>query len=85
MNPTFLHNTGWNDDYIDMIRDDAGRSLMGARQEKWFYNRLTESHKRGAAWRIIGNQIIFSTIAEEWEGVVSLYGDNWNVRENFFF
>jgi alkaline phosphatase D len=27
-----------------------------------FYNRLVESSKRGAAWRIIGNQIIFSRI-----------------------
>tara|TARA_R110002060_G_scaffold59738_5_gene69563 strand:+ start:596 stop:796 length:201 start_codon:yes stop_codon:yes gene_type:complete len=35
---------------------------MGPRQESWFYSKLSESSKRGAAWRVIGNQIIFSRI-----------------------
>jgi alkaline phosphatase D len=38
--------------------------LIGSRQENWFYNELLESSKRGAAWRIIGNQIVFSRINE---------------------
>jgi alkaline phosphatase D len=54
----------WNTDYVHSISNDAGRTLMGSRQENWFYNRLSESSKRGAAWRIIGNQIIFSRINE---------------------
>jgi alkaline phosphatase D len=49
-----------NDGYIHKISDDAGRSLMGSQQENWFYRKLSESADRGAAWRIIGNQIIFS-------------------------
>lgn len=47
----------WNTDYIHAISNDAGRSLMGGRQESWFYNQLSSSQDRGAAWRVIGNQI----------------------------
>ncbi|KAI0183921.1 PhoD-like phosphatase-domain-containing protein [Xylaria flabelliformis] len=64
----------WNDDYIDLIRDDASRSLMGSHQENWFYNELSKSSKRGAAWRIVGNQILFSRIYESY----GLSGDNWS-------
>ncbi|CAJ2502024.1 Uu.00g048770.m01.CDS01 [Anthostomella pinea] len=64
----------WNDDYIDLIRNDASRTLMGSRQENWFYNQLSNSSSRGAAWRIIGNQIIFSRIIESY----GLGGDNWS-------
>lgn len=67
---------GWNDDYIDLIRDDASRTLMGSRQENWFYNQLTKSAERGATWRIIGSQVIFAQIA----GSNGPSGDNWNVR-----
>ena len=35
---------------------------MGPRQEKWFYDQLSDSAARGATWRIIGNQIIFSRL-----------------------
>ena len=66
---------GWNNDYIDHIRDDASRTLMGSRQENWFYRQLSSSTERGATWRIIGNQVIFSYIFEE-DG---LSGDTWNV------
>ncbi|RYP54975.1 hypothetical protein DL768_000291 [Monosporascus sp. mg162] len=64
----------WNDDYIDLIRNDAGRTLMGSHQENWFYNQLTASSERGATWRLVGNQIIFSTIRESY----GLSGDNWS-------
>ncbi len=59
----------WNDQYIYEISDDAGRSLMGGRQENWFYNSLIESANRGAVWRIIGSQIVFSRInTTSWYG-----------------
>jgi alkaline phosphatase D len=54
----------WNTDYIHEISNDASRSTMGPRQESWFYKQLTQSSKRGAKWRIIGNQIIFSRMNE---------------------
>ncbi|OTB18438.1 hypothetical protein K445DRAFT_55136 [Daldinia sp. EC12] len=64
----------WNDDYIDLIRNDASRTLMGSHQENWFYNQLSKSQSRGATWRIIGNQIVFSHIVESY----GYAGDNWN-------
>jgi alkaline phosphatase D len=54
----------WNTDYIHEISNDAGRSLMGSRQENWFYNTLSSSAERGAAWRIIGSQTVFSKVNE---------------------
>jgi alkaline phosphatase D len=52
----------WNTDYIHEISNDASRTLMGGPQEQWFYNKLSESHNRGAAWRVVGNQIVFSRV-----------------------
>lgn len=46
-----------NTDYINKIKDDAGRSLMGSRQEAWLQRNLIESANRGAHWRILGSQI----------------------------
>jgi alkaline phosphatase D len=34
--------------------------MMGSRQEHWFYNQLSASAQRGATWRIIGSQTVFS-------------------------
>lgn len=47
---------------------------MGSHQENWFYNSLTQSKKRGATWRVVANQIIFSKIEESY----GLSGDNWS-------
>ncbi|TPX12916.1 uncharacterized protein E0L32_006796 [Thyridium curvatum] len=71
-----ITSLGWNDHYIDLIRDDPARTLMGSRQENWFYKSLSESKDRGAAWRLVGNQIIFSRIFSNDKGALS--GDNWN-------
>lgn len=54
----------WNTDYIHEISNDAGRTMMGSRQENWFYNSLSASAARGAAWRIIGSQTVFSKVNE---------------------
>ena len=36
---------------------------MGPRQEAWFYKQLIRSHKkRHTRWRLVGNQIVFSTM-----------------------
>lgn len=69
----------WNDEYITMISDDPSRTLMGSRQENWFYRSLSESKERGATWRIVGNQIIFSRITENYGSGEIISGDNWNV------
>lgn len=51
----------WNTHYVHEISNDAGRSMMGSRQENWFYNQLISSK---AAWRVIGSQTVFSRINE---------------------
>ena len=48
---------------------------MGSHQENWFYNQLSKSAQRGATWRVVGNQIVFSHIIE----ASGESGDNWNV------
>jgi phosphodiesterase/alkaline phosphatase D-like protein len=66
----------WNDDYVAELVDDAGRSLMGSAQENWFYRSLSESKNRGATWRVIGNQIIFSRMNNS-----AVYGDALNADQ----
>ncbi|KAK4186812.1 putative Phosphodiesterase/Alkaline phosphatase D [Podospora australis] len=65
-----ITSLGWNNNYINLIKDEASRSLMGSRQENWFYKSLTKSKERGAKWRVIGSQIIFS-------GSSGAGTDNW--------
>ncbi|KKY20427.1 putative alkaline phosphatase [Diplodia seriata] len=50
----------WNTEYIHEIQNDAGR----------FYNQLTKSKNRGAAWRLIGSQIVFSRLNQSTTGGV---------------
>lgn len=54
----------WNTHYVHEISNDAGRSMMGSRQENWFYNSLIQSANRGATWRVIGSQTVFSRTNE---------------------
>ena len=53
----------WNTHYVHEISNDAGRSMMGSRQENWFYSQLIASHQRAAAWRVIGSQTGMSKLA----------------------
>lgn len=50
----------WNKHYIEQIHDDAGRSLMGSRQENWFYGEMKRSSEREATWRVVGSQVVFT-------------------------
>jgi alkaline phosphatase D len=52
----------YNTDYIHAISNDASRTLMGPRQEAWFYRTLKESAARGATWRLTGSQTVFSRL-----------------------
>ena len=54
---------------------------MGSQQENWFYRNLIESSQRGAMWRIIGNQIVFSRVnVTSWFGTFEnpFNGDQWD-------
>jgi alkaline phosphatase D len=68
----------WNDNYIAKLINDAGRSLMGSLQENWFYKSLSTSQRRGAVWRIIGNQIIFSRMNNSAVYGSALNADQWD-------
>ncbi|KAJ8468710.1 hypothetical protein ONZ51_g9467 [Trametes cubensis] len=59
---------------IDSIADEESRSLMGSEQENWFFDTLSASKERGAIWRIVGQQIVFTQLNESgfdvdaWDG-----------------
>ncbi|CAO1615251.1 unnamed protein product [Parajaminaea phylloscopi] len=54
----------YNTAQVAAISNDTQRSLMGGKQEAWFYDELVKSNKRGATWKIVGQQIIVGHIAE---------------------
>jgi alkaline phosphatase D len=52
---------------------------MGSHQENWFYRKLSESKERGATWRLVGNQLIFSRIEDASRKGDKFSGDTWDV------
>jgi len=38
------------------------RTLLGAKQEAWLFDSLRASKSRGARWRVVGQQILFSPV-----------------------
>ncbi|TBU35768.1 PhoD-like phosphatase-domain-containing protein [Dichomitus squalens] len=50
---------------IKSIADEMNRSLMGSEQEAWFYETLSNSKARGAVWRVVGQQIVFTMLNED--------------------
>ncbi|EIW60084.1 uncharacterized protein TRAVEDRAFT_145154 [Trametes versicolor FP-101664 SS1] len=54
----------YNTAVIDSIADETDRSLMGPSQESWFFNTLAASKQRGAIWRVVGQQIVFTQLNE---------------------
>ncbi|KAF8201444.1 PhoD-like protein [Pholiota molesta] len=54
----------YNTEYVNTIAAFANRSLMGAAQEKWFFDTVSESQNRGAVWRVVGQQIVFTQLNE---------------------
>lgn len=55
-----LLNVGGNNKEVEELIDLENRTAMGFGQERWFYDQLSRSSDRGAAWRVVGNQIVFS-------------------------
>ena len=47
----------------DVARMDGGsRSLLGEAQERWLFDRLRASKRDGTRWRLLGQQIMFSSL-----------------------
>ncbi|CAK5264257.1 unnamed protein product [Mycena citricolor] len=55
-------DVNYNHDLVVALSTVQNRSLMGPAQEKWFFHTLSESQTRGAVWRIVGQQIVFSQL-----------------------
>ncbi|KAJ3857001.1 PhoD-like phosphatase-domain-containing protein [Lentinula lateritia] len=49
---------------INTLAAYPNRSLMGFEQEKWFFDTLSQSQDRGATWRVVGQQIVFTQLNE---------------------
>ncbi|EMD38317.1 hypothetical protein CERSUDRAFT_48966, partial [Gelatoporia subvermispora B] len=64
------------DVHVNSIADVTNRSLMGTEQENWFYSTLSQSKERGATWRIVGQQIVFTQLNES--GVCMSPADAWD-------
>ena len=47
---------------VDALNDPK-RMLLGAAQEKWFFDQLRASQRAATPWRIIGQQIMFSRLS----------------------
>ncbi len=56
---------------------DPARSLLGAEQQAWLFDRLRGSKSRGARWRLIGQQVMFGQLSDAREGCVT-HPDQWD-------
>ncbi|TLS24902.1 hypothetical protein PpBr36_08878 [Pyricularia pennisetigena] len=65
-----------NTDHVDKIKGDASRSLLGPKQEAWFYQKLKESSSK---WRLIGSPVMFSHTMVGRNGEVNV--DAWDGYE----
>jgi alkaline phosphatase D len=52
------------------------RTLLGAEQEAWLFDRLRASQRAGTAWRVLGQQVMFSRLTPPGQGV--LVADAWD-------
>ncbi|KAF8609462.1 hypothetical protein BDV93DRAFT_464745 [Ceratobasidium sp. AG-I] len=57
-------DTYYNTGYVNSIHKGENRSIMGLKQENWLNTQLINSQSRGAVWRIIGQQIVFTQLNE---------------------
>lgn len=54
---------------------DPGRTLLGADQEQWLFETLSDSERSGTIWRVLGQQIMVSPVS--FDGV-DFNPDSWN-------
>lgn len=69
---------GGNSGTVEKMVDWQNRTIMGFAQEKWFYDQLSESSTRGAAWRLVGNQVVFSRMTLGILGDTPFNRDQWD-------
>ena len=69
---------GGNSAAVEKMVDWQNRTIMGFAQEKWFYEQMSESSSRGAAWRLVGNQVVFSRVTLGILGDKPFNRDQWD-------
>ncbi|KAK7210088.1 hypothetical protein V2G26_017266 [Clonostachys chloroleuca] len=73
---------GGNSGEVEKLVNLDNRTIMGFNQEAWFYNQLSQSSNRGAAWRLVGQQVVFSHVTfgfftnegfnrDQWDGYLA--------------
>lgn len=77
---TRLHGRSEQVDRLDQRRlSDPARRLLGADQLAWLQYQLSTSTRRGARWRLLGQQCMFGQLfnaqqqvlnADQWDGLV---------------
>jgi alkaline phosphatase D len=55
---------------------DRQRTILGAAQEQWCFETLRASQKNGAAWRVIGQQVLFTRMTPVGQNVRN--ADTWD-------
>ena len=55
---------------------DPRRSILGAPQEAWLFDQLRASRHAGSAWRVLGQQVMFSRLGQPGRG--ALLPDSWD-------
>jgi alkaline phosphatase D len=73
-----LAGIGGNSQEVEKLVDLQNRTIMGFKQEAWFYDQLMQSSERGAAWRLVGNQVIFSRMTLGILGDQPFNRDQWD-------
>jgi alkaline phosphatase D len=54
---------------------NPARSILGAPQEAWLFDELRASQRAGTGWRVLGQQVMFSRIAQPERG--AFVADTW--------
>jgi alkaline phosphatase D len=61
------------------IINDPERQLLGEQQEAWFFKELERSKRRGASWRLIGQQVMFGQLVNVLApGACAFNPDQWD-------
>ena len=69
---------GGNSAEVEKLVDLENRTVMGFAQEAWFYDQLSQSSDRGAAWRLVGQQVVFSHITLGFFTAEGFNRDQWD-------
>ena len=74
---TRLHGRSEQVDRLDQRRlSDPARSLLGADQLAWLQHQLSTSKRRGARWRLLGQQCMFGQLLNAQQQVLN--ADQWD-------